>query len=243
MRQAFPALIVLLILAGCVRQPPLSNDCAQNAMCAARADEPALIAESNGLAERRGDTLILHPKSASAISFSDHKAACVAHDVHTCDGYALMGAFPRARALVVQKFFYEGSIFLLIDQDTGRQTQLSGMPTFSPDGQEFLVAPFDEEHDVGRNNLEIWRRKGDGAVLEWSHALADEPVEDPNLPSPYQTRVMRWNDGHITLQFLIEYPEQRHWTGSLVRDATGWHLSAKSPPGLFRKHADVKASD
>jgi hypothetical protein len=235
MRQSIFALAALLTLAACANRPQLSQDCAQNAMCAARASEAAFIAASNGQVQRIGATLTLHPRSAAAIAFTDHQAACDAHDVHNCDGYALMGVFPRAGALVVQKFLYEGSTFFLIDMVTGGQTRLNGMPTFSPDGGEFLVAPFDEENDTGRNNLEIWRRSADGWGLEWSHALADEPLEDPNLPAPYQTRVMRWNDGRIVLQFFIEYPEPGRWSGSLTRDSDGWHLTGKSPPGLFPK--------
>ncbi len=235
MRQSFLALAALLTLAACANRPQLSQECAQNAMCAARAGEAAFITASQGQAQRTAAALILHPKSAPAMVFTDHQAACDAGDVQSCDGYALMGVFPRARALVVQKFFYEGSTFFLIDMDTGGQTQLNGMPTFSPGGGEFLVAPFDDENDTGRNNLEIWRRTANDWILEWSHPLADEPREDTDLPAPYQTRVMRWDDGRIVLQFFIEYPESKRWSGSLTRAADGWHLQAKSPPGLFPK--------
>ena len=234
LRCALLAIAALAPLAACaLLQPPLDEDCAKNAMCAARAAEPAQIRASRGLAERGGDTLILHLADSPAIRFTDHKAACAAHEVDNCDGYALMASVPRARALVVQQFLYEGSYFLLIDNVTGRQTRLNAMPFFSPDGSEFLVAPYDEENDTGPNNLEIWRRIGDDAVLEWAHTIAQEHDEDPSLPFPYQTRFLRWNEDRIALEFFTR--DSKPWRGSLTRTADGWHLSAQSPPGLFAK--------
>jgi hypothetical protein len=232
-RRALLAIAALAPLAACaiLRPPPLDQDCAKNAMCAARAAEPAVIARARLLAERQGDTLILHPADAPAIPFTDHKAACDAHEVANCDGYALMANVPRARALVVQQFLYEGSYFLLIDNVTGRRTRLNAMPFFSPDGSEFLVAPYDEENDTGPNNLEIWRRVGDDAVLEWAHTIAQEHDEDPALPFPYQTRLLRWNKDRIALEFFTR--DSKPWRGSLARSADGWQLSAQSPPEMF----------
>jgi hypothetical protein len=232
LRRALLAIAALAPLAACaLLQPPLDSDCAKNAMCAARAAEPALIKASRGLAERDGDTLILHPAGTAPLRLTDHKAACAAHEVDNCDGYALMASVPRARALVVQQFLYEGSYFLLIDNVTGRQTRLNAMPFFSPDGSEFLVAPYDEENDTGPDNLEIWRRVGDDAVLEWAHTIAQEHGEDPALPFPYQTRLLRWNQDRIALEFFSR--DSKPWRGSLARTADGWRLSAQSPPELF----------
>lgn len=237
-RRILLAIAALLPLAACALHPPLDADCAKNAMCAARAAEPARISDSRGLAERDGDTLILHPADSPAIRFTDHKAACAAHEVDNCDGYALMASVPRSRALVVQQFLYEGSYFLLIDTVTGRQTRLNAMPFFSPDGGEFLVAPYDEENDTGPNNLEIWRRIADDAVLEWAHTIAQEHDEDPSLPFPYQTRFLRWNEDRIALEFFTR--NSKPWRGSLTRTADGWHLSAQSPPEFFR-NAEARA--
>ena len=232
-RLAFAALALLPLAACATHQPVLDADCAANALCAARAAEPALIAQAPALAERKNDTLILHPASATVISFTDSKTACDAGNADNCQGYALMDVVPRAHALVVQQFFYEGSSFLLIDSNTGRATRLNGMPVFSPDASQFLVAPYDLESDVGPNGIEIWRREGDGAVLEWSHAIQQEHVEDPDLPVPYRVKVRRWRPDRISLDLSIEVPEVRHWTGTLTRTTDGWRLDAKSPPGTF----------
>ncbi len=96
---------------------------------------------------------------------------------------------PSPARLVVQQFLYEGSSFVFVDDASGRSLRLEAMPVFSPDGQRFLVAPHDLENETGPNNLEIWRREGDGAVLEWAHTLAQTHAEDPALPLPYRVEV------------------------------------------------------
>jgi len=159
------------------------------------------------------------------VTFTDHLKACDDGVVETCIGFALIDKSDRAGAFVVQQFYYEGSDFLLIDSQSGRSTKLHGMPEFSPDGSRFLVAPFDEESDVGVNNLEIWRREGDGAVLEWAHTFAQTHAEDPSLKAPYKARVSGWSYNRINLA-LQEAGSERRWRGSITRDETGWHLSA-----------------
>jgi hypothetical protein len=124
MRLALPLLSLLVFAAACTSDPRLADDCAANALCAARAGEPALILAVKDLAERRGDDLLLRPRTAPPITFTDHKAACDTDDADHCNAFAFMGAFAKPRALVVQQFFYEGSNFIFVDQDSGRQIKL-----------------------------------------------------------------------------------------------------------------------
>jgi hypothetical protein len=226
MKAHLALLILLLPLAACAGRTALPPDCAANAMCAARSAEPQQLLP--GLAERHGDQLVLFPTEGQKVTFTDHLKACDDGVVESCIGFALIDKSDRARAFIVQQFYYEGSDFLLIDSQTGHSTKLHGMPEFSPDGSRFLVAPFDEESDVGINNLEIWRREGDGAVLEWAHTFAQAHAEDPNLKAPYKTRVRGWSTNRISLA-LQEAGSDRRWSGSITRDDTGWHLSAVSP--------------
>ena len=219
-------LFPLLFLAACATHPPLDAECAANAMCAARAAEPAVIAATHGAAARREDDLVLHPKNAPPLHLTDDMASCAQADIRNCVGYALMAAVPRAQAWVAQQFLYEGSSFLLIDSGTGRQTRLNGMPVFSPDGREFLVAPYDLESDVGPNDLEIWRRDGDGAVLEWAHAAAPSDVEETTPPI---ITVTDWRDGRIALSFQSPSGPPSRWQGSLTRSAEGWSLIVNAP--------------
>jgi len=233
MRQVLLLLAILIFAAACTTGPKLPDDCAANALCAARAAEPPLILAAKDLAERKGDDLLLKPSGAPPITFTDHKAACDNGDADHCDGFAFMGAFAKPRAMVVQQFFYEGSNFIFVDEASGKRIRLAAMPVFSPDGQRFLVAPYDLENDIGPNNLEIWRRDGDGAVLEWAHTLAQTHSEDPSLPLPYQVKVRSWSGDRIALSLFTDVPEKRQWRGTLVREGGNWKLSAKSPPGTF----------
>ena len=224
--------VLALPLAGCVTAPaPSSEDCGANAHCAARAAEPPLFGP--GHAERQGNRLILATTQGKPANFRDNAEACGKGDVQHCVMFALTGVFPKSHAWVVEKFYYEGSDFLLVDDRSARQTKLNGMPVFSGDGGEFLVAPFDDEADVGPNNIEIWRRDGDSAVLEWAHPFRQAYAEDPALPSLYTVRVTRWRGDRIDLALATERPVVGHWTGALTRNGGAWRLAAKSPPGLF----------
>jgi hypothetical protein len=195
-------------------------------MCAARAAEPPVLASTRGAAVRHEDDLILNPHEAPPLHLTDDMASCAQADADNCVGYALMAWVPRGQAWVAQQFLYEGSSFLLVDSSTGRQTRLNGMPAFSPDGREFLVAPHDLENDVGPNDLEIWRRNGDTAILEWTHAAG---ALGQDLPAPPMITVTDWKGDRIALAFEATWDSQHRWTGSLVRVGAGWNLVVNAP--------------
>ena len=225
---------VLLPLAACVTvHPSVDQACLANGHCNARPAEPQFLRPHR--AERSGNTLTLFPSAAAPIGLSGDPKICEAGDVPHCALYVLEADHPKSHTWVVEQFFYEGSTFLLIDDRSGRRTQLNGMPTFSPDGTRFLVAPFSDENDVGPNNLEIWRREGDGAVLEWAHPASAVLAEDPQLPSPYMVTVRRWQGDRIDLILSTESLAGHQWDGTLTHDINGWHLSAKSPAGLLKR--------
>ena len=212
--------------------PSPDEACAANGHCAARFAEPQFL--HPGRAERSGDVLTLFPSASAPIHLSGDPKVCEAGDVPHCALYVLEADQPKSHAWVVEQFFYEGSDFLLIDDRSASRTRLHGMPVFSPDGARFLIAPFSDEDDVGPNNLEIWRGEGDGAVLEWSHPASAVLAEDPQLPDPYMVTVRRWQGDRIDLGLTTETPAAHSWRGTLTRDVQGWHLTAKSPPGMFK---------
>jgi hypothetical protein len=229
MRAPLAIFLLLLPLAACAGKTPPLDACAANAMCAARRAEPQLLVPEHSM--RHGNDLVLLPLHGEKLIFTDNGKACEDADIEHCVGYALVGFSIPAHAFVVEIFYYEGGDFLLLDSGSGRKTPLNGLPVFSPDGAEFLVAPYDDETDSGPNNLEIWRRDGDGAVLEWAHPFKQAFAEDPSLEQLYQVAVSGWDGNRIRL-VLTEPGTSRRWTGSIIRDAQGWHLFAKSPPDL-----------
>jgi hypothetical protein len=203
-----------------------SKDC--NVECVARVQETQILANAGGRAKRDNANLILNPANGQRLIMADQRAACD-NGADGCESFVLMADLPRNHAFVVQNFYYEGSDIFLIDDRTGKQTMLNGMPTFSPDGTEFLVAPFSDETDVGDNNLEIWHRQGDAWVIEWAHPFKLAYEEDPNLNELYVTHVVRWDYNRIALSLFTEGNPFHPWAGTLTREVDGWHLSAKSP--------------
>ena len=219
-----PALLVFLVL------PLAAAAQSCNEVCQIGKSEPQFLKPD--LAERHGNSLsiLAHGKT---LVFTNDRTACYASDATSdahCVGYVLIANAPQSHSLVVEKFSgLEGSDCYLIDTITARQTQLSGRPVFSPDGQELLITQFSNDSD---NNLEMWRRQSDTAEVEWEHPFKQAYAEDPNLREMYETHVTGWSGDHIALA-LDSGDRKYHWTGSMTRDAAGWHLSAKSPPGLL----------
>ena len=120
---------------------------------------------------------------------------------------------------------------------TGRRTEIDAVSRFSPDGKRFLVQNDNVATDH-ENNLEIWRRERDGAIIEWAHPYKQVYVEAPVLQNIYHTEVMGWRGDRITLAFSSgkwfdtkkkSVIPARHWLGYLTREASGWHLEAYWP--------------
>jgi len=215
------ALLVFLFL------PLQTSALSCNDVCRIKKVEPRFL--KRGLAERDGDKLFIAVHGKTLV-FTDDQKACAASDANKCVLYVLIANVPQSHSLVVEKFSnLEGSDSYLIDAITGRQTELSGMPVFSPDGQEMLITQMSNEID---NNIEIWQREADTAKLEWAHPFKQSYVEDHNLREMYEARVAGWSGDHISLA-LSSGDKKYHWTGGLTHDAAGWHLTAKSPPGLL----------
>jgi len=206
-----------------------------NDACMARKAEAQWL--KAGLAERMDGRLVV-TAGGRRLVFADNRKACDAGEARDCAIYALVANAPGS--LAVQKFEFEGSDTYLIDLRSGRKTELDGVPVFSSDGRKFVIAAFSGDSE---NNLEVWRRTGDGAALEWAHPFRQSWTEDAALHGDTLEnkwglapvfRVTGWQGDRVSL--AISTDDQRHnWTGTLLHDAQGWHLSAKSPPGMFAK--------
>jgi hypothetical protein len=202
----------------------LSQSC--NWACEARKAEVHLL--KPGVAERHGDRLVLVTGPGKQV-FDDNKKACDDGNAKDCAIFSLVATAPGS--LAVEKFEFEGSDTYLIDTPTGRKTMLTGVPVFSLDGREFVVTDFSNESE---NTAEVWRREGDNAKLEWAQPFQQTFAKDFAIlhgPAPV-IRAAPWQGDHIALKVSTD-DLRYHWTGSLIRDSKGWHLSAKSPPGLL----------
>jgi hypothetical protein len=178
--------------------------------------------------------------SGKHIDFLDRKNGCPGPgklDDANCQHFVLAADFLSSHFFLVRRQDYEGGTYFLVDDHTGRQTEIDGAPHFSPDRKRFLVQNDNVATDH-ENNLEIWQLEGDGAVIEWAHPYKQVYVEAPVLTNLYHTEVMAWQGDRITLAFSSgsyfdttkkSVVPALHWTGSLAREASSWHLEAAWP--------------
>jgi hypothetical protein len=68
---------------------------------------------------------------------------------------------------LVERTYYEGRDYLLINSSTGHRTALPDMPVISPGGRRILVASMDYEAGYQPNLLQVWRVTRDSLVREW----------------------------------------------------------------------------
>lgn len=92
--------------------------------------EPSLLGP--GLAERRGDQLVLTVDKGKQLAFTDNRKACDSGDAKNCAIYVLVANVPGSFA--ARKFESEGSDTTLIDAHSGRETLLTGVPFFPSTG-------------------------------------------------------------------------------------------------------------
>lgn len=234
----FAVMASVLALNGCANAPDIS---AENAVLATAYRNGANGAEtlpSFGRAVRSNGDLTFKLANGKSLTLQDDNRGCSGDDnnpVELCHRFTMLADLPSRHFFLVVEGYYEGADFFLIDDRTGRETQIDAVPIFSPNGEYFLVQD-DNEASEHENNLEIWRREGDGAVLEWAHSISQAIQETPQ-GLLYHTEVISWTGDEIALQFSIGAYAQRpalKWTGSLKRQSDGWHLTAAWPKSKIR---------
>ncbi len=125
--------------------------------------EPRALASDGADATRQDDRLMLRLASGTRLTLRNGPD-CKTLDPVNCTGFSLI-VHARSRGIfLLLKYHYESAEFVLVDDHSGRQTSIDGMPTFSPSGNRFLE--FVDDEDVGLG-IRIWRRVGRSFVQEW----------------------------------------------------------------------------
>ena len=210
--------------------PPSTPAPAAADPAAVTADDVLREATRAGRAIPDGSGLSLVLTSGRHLRMINNTRGCPRDDQGFDDGhcyrYVLVGDLPEQHAFIVGEDYAKGESLFLIDDRTGRQTPLDGMPAFSPDGTRFFVTD-DDEANTHDNNIEIWRRDGDGAVMEWAHPVKQIHVEAPALKETYHVSVSDWSRPEtIALAFSSG---RQDWDGQLTLGAKGWALGANWP--------------
>ncbi|MBO2008803.1 hypothetical protein [Hymenobacter negativus] len=143
---------------------------------------------TDGRVQRQGETLVFRPAQGPAITL---------RPVPSPDGpegndnaYAYWGSLPAAHQWVVDVSTDEGPAVLLVDQRTGRRTNLLGAPALSPDGRYLLSVCEDVASGGNPTEISLYQVSGSAPQLLWNRTLVD-----------WGPRRARWRDArHVVLE-------------------------------------------
>jgi hypothetical protein len=152
------------------------------------ANTPDAPLPTDGRVQRRGDLLILRPAQGPAVTLKPEAASEDGPEGKDI-GYNYWGSLPVAHQWVIDVATDEGPAVLLVDQRTGRRTNLLGEPSVSPDGRYLLSVCEDMTSGGTPTNLSLYRCGSGAPQLVWSR--------DPERWGP---RTARWRDArHVVL--------------------------------------------
>ena len=185
--------------------------------------ERRAISASNGRAVRQGDVLTLRT-GARSLALKDKPCDLPSGDTNTdCRDHYLYADLPSRHAYVVLVGHYEGFDVRLIDDRTGRTTEIEQVPWFSADSKEFVTINNDLENDV-HCRFQIWHLERE-PTSEWCGnpdglpAIAEGFIVDWTLPNRIGLRF----ETHVTDNLPVV------WRGALVRKGKGWRLETQVP--------------
>lgn len=141
--------------------PAAICDTINNSFRCARAIEERALPGSR-VAERHGDTLVLELADGDTARLVDRpgEGGDVVH-------FSYQDHWPDRGYVVIQQQYYEGSEYLLVDDQTGARTTVPERPLPAPGGDRFAVLSFDLEAGYGPNTLQIWQFTAEGPRMEW----------------------------------------------------------------------------
>lgn len=187
--------------------------------------EPGALAGAVGRARREGDLLTVVPDSGAPLTLRDDNSKCEDPDwsEETCRGFQFGGYFRSRQAFLVYIGYFEGRDWLLIDAESGHEAKLRSAPIFEPLGYRFVM--IDDSDAYGIPGVQVWRRSGGTATLEWDYVI------DRDLPR--KTRLLRWSGDRIEFEFFTpeQYrgSEEQRWPAVLRYVQGAWILDEARP--------------
>jgi hypothetical protein len=186
---------------------------------ALRAVEPRAL-QGGAAANRQGEQLILHLGSGQDKAYQNAPECRDPEREAACQTFSLI-AHTRARGLfVVAKFYYESMEYFLVDETTGEETVLGGVPTFSPSGKRVLVM-LENDTNLGFV-LQIWQRNDRRFLLDWSGS--------PYAGGMYTAyKFLGWpSEDRIELRAVMSFEPPKPDTSrhfAVVRNWQGWGVN------------------
>lgn len=169
---------LLLFLTACQALPPPSEapldqflwQSAPDWESAAKAQEARFLASPEAKARRDTTGLTLLLANGRALRVAEDRACTQPpRDVQRdcVRKYALYRFNTRGYWLLGLKLA-EGEAYALVDERSGAETLLVGLPRFSPDGRHVAAVNKSAAGDTV-NGIEVWRQERDGLVLVFFH--------------------------------------------------------------------------
>lgn len=115
---------------------------------------------------RKGDSLLLELNSGTTRTFRNRPECNQEARETSCQEYFLVVHASSRHAFIVAKLYYESLEFLVVDDATGEETTLRGLPAFSPSGNH-LVVLLSNDAQIGFA-VQIWSREEHRFVLKWT---------------------------------------------------------------------------
>ncbi len=115
------------------------------------AEERRRLTKAGPRVLRTGRVLHLRPSAAAEVRLANNPA----EDEHNI-AYEYLAALPEIRQWLLSVHLYEGGYYLLVDQRTGRRTQLMAPPVIAPDGRHFVCGNSDVLARFEPSGLQLW---------------------------------------------------------------------------------------
>jgi len=132
------------------------------------AEERKRLRTTGHTVQRTGHALWLRPTAARPIRLLDNPA----DDYDTNIAYEYLATIPAIQQWLVAVHLYEGGYFLLIDQRTGRRTEIWSPPSVAPDGQHFVCGNSDVLAHYEPSGLQVWAIDGPRLRKVWERQTA-----------------------------------------------------------------------
>jgi len=163
------------------------------------AEERARLRATDRTVQRVGRTLWLRPSAGAPVRFVNNPA-----ESDDNVAYEYVATIPAIHQWLISVHLYEGGYFLLIDQRTGRRTEVWSPPSISPDGLHFVCGNSDVLAHYDPSGLQLWTADGPRLRKLWERQV-EWGVSGP-----------RWLDSR-TILFEQDYLEKGDVETRLVR--------------------------
>ncbi|MCR5887632.1 hypothetical protein LRS06_07540 [Hymenobacter sp. J193] len=127
------------------------------------AEERRRLKTAGPRVRRTGRTLLLQPAKGAPLRFVDNPA----EDYEANIAYEYVATLPSIRHWLLSVHLYEGGYYLLVNQQTGRRTQVWSPPAVAPDGRHFVCGNSDVLARYEPSGLQVWEVEAAGLRMLW----------------------------------------------------------------------------